>query len=46
MTTTRIDPAPFVRQNTVLLTSYKRDGTPVGTPVHIAVDGDRPDDSA
>lgn len=31
----------FVRQNTVLLTTYRRDGTPVGTPVHIAVDGDR-----
>jgi PPOX class probable F420-dependent enzyme len=25
----------------VLLTTYRRDGTPVGTPVHIAVDGDR-----
>ncbi len=32
---------PFVRQNTVVLTTYRRDGTPVGTPVHIAVDGDR-----
>jgi PPOX class probable F420-dependent enzyme len=31
---------PFVRQNTILLTSYRRDGTPVGTPVHIAVEGD------
>jgi PPOX class probable F420-dependent enzyme len=30
----------FIDQNTVLLTSYKRDGTPVGTPVHIAVEGD------
>jgi uncharacterized protein len=29
---------PFIRQNTVLLTTYKRDGTPVGTAVHIAVD--------
>jgi uncharacterized protein len=27
-------------QNTVLLTSYRRDGTPVGTPVHLAVEGD------
>lgn len=27
-------------QNTILLTSFRRDGTPVGTPVHIAVDGD------
>jgi PPOX class probable F420-dependent enzyme len=33
--------APFVRQKTVLLTSYRRDGRPVGTPVSIAVDGDR-----
>ncbi|HEX8631408.1 MAG TPA: PPOX class F420-dependent oxidoreductase [Catenuloplanes sp.] len=33
--------APFTRQKTVLLTTYRRDGTPVGTPVSIAVDGDR-----
>ncbi len=33
--------APFVRQQTVLLTTYRRDGTPVGTPVNVAVDGDR-----
>jgi len=33
--------APFVRQRTVLLTTYRSDGTPVGTPVNIAVDGDR-----
>jgi hypothetical protein len=32
---------PFVRQWAVLLTTYRRDGTPVGTPVNIAVDGDR-----
>ena len=32
--------APFARQRTVLLTSYRRDGTPVGTPVSIAVEGD------
>jgi uncharacterized protein len=32
---------PFVCQKTVLLTTHRRDGTPVGTPVHIAVDGDR-----
>ncbi|HET8524783.1 MAG TPA: PPOX class F420-dependent oxidoreductase [Thermomicrobiales bacterium] len=31
---------PFVHQPTVLLTSYRRNGTPVGTPVSIAVDGD------
>lgn len=37
-------PSPFerfTRQKTVLLTTYKRDGTPVGTPVSIAVEGDR-----
>lgn len=32
---------PFVRQKTVLLTTYRRDGTPIGTPVNIVVDGDR-----
>lgn len=32
---------PFVRQQTVLLTTYRRDGTPVGTPVNIVVAGDR-----
>ena len=31
---------PFVHQRNVLLTTYRRDGTPVGTPVHIAVEGD------
>ena len=31
----------FVSQRNVLLTTYRRDGTPVDTPVHIAVDGDR-----
>jgi PPOX class probable F420-dependent enzyme len=31
---------PFVRQKTVLLTSYRRDGTPVGAPVSLAVEGD------
>jgi uncharacterized protein len=29
----------FTNRRNVLLTTYKRDGTPVGTPVHIAVDG-------
>jgi PPOX class probable F420-dependent enzyme len=33
--------APFVTQRTVALTTYRRDGTPVSTPVSIAVDGDR-----
>jgi uncharacterized protein len=32
---------PFVRQWAILLTTYKRDGTPVGTAVNIVVDGDR-----
>jgi PPOX class probable F420-dependent enzyme len=32
--------APFARQPTVLLTTFKRDGTPVGTPVNIAVEGE------
>jgi PPOX class probable F420-dependent enzyme len=32
--------APFVRQKTVALTTYRRDGTPVTTPVNIAVEGD------
>jgi PPOX class probable F420-dependent enzyme len=31
--------APFVRQKTVVLTTHRRDGTPVATPVSIAVDG-------
>ena len=31
----------FVHQKYVLLTTYRRDGTPVGTPVNIAVEGDR-----
>src|SRR5262245_5085337 len=31
---------PFVRQKTALLVSYRRDGTPVGTPLSVAVDGD------
>jgi PPOX class probable F420-dependent enzyme len=29
----------FAGQRNVLLTTYRRDGRPVGTPVHIAVDG-------
>ncbi|GGQ44480.1 PPOX class probable F420-dependent enzyme [Actinomadura coerulea] len=29
------------KQRTVLLTSYRRDGTPVGTPVNVVVRGDR-----
>jgi PPOX class probable F420-dependent enzyme len=32
---------PLARHKTALLTSYRRDGTPVDTPVTIAVEGDR-----
>ena len=32
---------PVQNAKTVLLTTYKRDGTPVGTPVSIAFDGER-----
>jgi len=32
---------PFVNQKTVLLTTYRRNGSPVGTPVNIAVEGAR-----
>jgi len=37
-----VDPRlrPLARQWAVLLTTYKRDGTPVPTPVNIAVEGD------
>jgi uncharacterized protein len=31
----------FAGQKTVVLATYRRDGTPVSTPVHVAVDGDR-----
>jgi PPOX class probable F420-dependent enzyme len=44
MTTTTKTPntilEPFVHQPTVLLTTYRKVGTPVGTPVSIAVDGE------
>jgi PPOX class probable F420-dependent enzyme len=32
---------PFTRARTILLTTYRRDGTPVLTPVSIAFDADR-----
>ncbi len=32
---------PLKNSKTILLTTYKRDGTAVGTPVSIAFDGDR-----
>jgi len=43
VTTTAAIPAlaPFVRQKTILLTSYRRDGRAVGAPVSVVVDGDR-----
>ncbi len=31
----------LVNQRTVLLTTYRRDGAPVGTPVNVAVEGER-----
>jgi uncharacterized protein len=40
MTVPRPALEPFVHQWAVLLTTYRRDGTPVGTPVNIAVEGD------
>lgn len=33
--------APLAKQTFVVLTSVRRDGTPAGTPVNIAVDHDR-----
>ena len=30
----------FADERQILLTTYRRDGTPVGTPVHVAVEGD------
>lgn len=32
---------PFIEQRTVLLTTYRRSGEGVGTPVNLVVDGDR-----
>jgi uncharacterized protein len=31
---------PLVKQWAVLLTTYRRDGAPVGTPVNVVVEGD------
>ena len=33
--------APISNAKTILLTTYKRDGTPVATPVSVALDGGR-----
>jgi PPOX class probable F420-dependent enzyme len=30
----------FTDERQILLTTFRRDGTPVGTPVHVVVDGD------
>jgi len=42
MTTPPASPAlaPLVKQYAVLLTTHKKDGTGVGTPVNLAVEGD------
>ena len=40
MTTAIDDLRPFAAQPTVLLTTFRRDGTPVATPVSLAVEGD------
>jgi hypothetical protein len=34
-------PAPLRRAKTIVLSSYKRDGTTVGTPVSLAFEGER-----
>jgi PPOX class probable F420-dependent enzyme len=31
---------PLARSRNILLTTHRRDGTPVGTPVHVVADGD------
>jgi len=41
MTMSNLDLERLTEQPTVLLTTYRRDGTPVGTPVSIYVDGER-----
>jgi PPOX class probable F420-dependent enzyme len=41
MSTTTRGLERFDDQKTVILTTYRRDGRPVDTPVHIAVDGSR-----
>jgi PPOX class probable F420-dependent enzyme len=38
----RVSPfQPFANQKTVIFTTFRRDGTPIDTPVHVAVQGDR-----
>ena len=41
MTNPTPDPKPFVRQKALLFATYRRDGTPLGTPVNMAVDDGR-----
>ncbi|MBO0683612.1 MAG: pyridoxamine 5'-phosphate oxidase family protein [Candidatus Dormibacteraeota bacterium] len=41
MESTRSELERFADQKTVILTSYRRDGTPVDTPVHVVVEGGR-----
>jgi PPOX class probable F420-dependent enzyme len=38
--TRRHDFERFTDERQILLTTYRRDGSPVGTPVHVAVEGD------
>ncbi len=40
MTTQTSALSAFAHQSTALLTTFRRDGTPVGTAVHVAVEGD------
>lgn len=39
--TSSVPLAPFVEQKTALLTTFRRNGTAVATPLSVAVDGDR-----
>ncbi|TDD69167.1 PPOX class F420-dependent oxidoreductase [Actinomadura darangshiensis] len=41
MNTTAATLESLKKQKTVLLTSYRKDGTPVGTPVNVVVRGER-----
>ena len=39
--TTRFNPSVLRKQGTIRLTTFRRDGTPVATPVHVAAEGNR-----
>jgi uncharacterized protein len=41
MTATTFNPSILRDQGTVRLTTFRRDGTPVGTAVHVVADGNR-----